>query len=178
MKKQTALAVLLILSVLPAAARPWKPQGPSAAQDYSVIIDNRPNHDLVQIFWVTWPMTAISSPAVRQLLDRYTIIGLSHGLPDAGGRMVFDKDEGAEAADLDGTPLKALPDGSYPPAVVGVVAAMGSSMRQSLGATGESMKFVVFDSGNVRACEKGRLSIRYAGETYLFDTPIPGCPTP
>jgi hypothetical protein len=178
MKKRTALAVLLILAALPAQARSWKPQGSVLAQDYSVITDNRPNHELVQVFWMTWPMTASSSQTMRQLLDHYIILGLSHGQLDPGGKMIFEKTESAQATSLDGTALKSIAVDSYPPAVAGAVSAMGSFMRQSMGAMGEGMTFMVFESGNVRACEKGQLSVRYAGETYIYDTPIPGCPAP
>jgi hypothetical protein len=180
MKKQPIFVILLLLSVLPASGRAWKPQGAGLAQDYSVIVDNRPDHELVEIFWMTWPMSPSAAQALRPLLDRYVIVAVSHGRVDmdVGGKLIFDKDESAEAADLGGTSLKEIPDNSYPPAVAGAVAILGNFMRQSMGAMGEGMKFIVFDSGNVRACEKGRLSVRYAGETYVYDTPIPGCPPP
>jgi len=29
----------------------------------------------------------------------------------------------------------------------------------------------------VRACSKGKLVIPLAGETYFYNTPIPGCPS-
>jgi hypothetical protein len=178
MKKQSIFAILLLLSVLPASGRSWKPQGAALAQDYSVIVDTRPNQELVEIFWMTWPMAPASAQVLRPLMDRYVIVGVSHGRPDVGGKLIFEKDESAEAAGLDGTPLKELSDTSYPPAVAGVVAGLGNFMRQSIGAMGEGTKFMVFDSGSVRACEKGRLTVRYAGETYVYDTPIPGCPPP
>jgi hypothetical protein len=176
MKKLALLA--LMLCALPALARSWNPQGAALAQDYSVIVDGRPNHNIVQVIWMTWPMTSTSSQVVRDLLDHYVIIGLTHGQLGPGGEMVFDKEESATAANLDGTPLKALIENSYPPAVTGAVTAMGSFMRQSMGAMGAGMKFEVFESNGVRACEKGRLSVKYAGETYTYDTPIPGCPAP
>lgn len=178
MKKTAALAVLLMLALLPASARPWNPKGATLAQDYAVIVDSRSSRDLVEVFWMAWPMIDGTSPVVREALDRYVIVGLSHGRSDAGGQMVFDKEEGAEAASLDGTALKAIAPDQYPPAVAAAVAAMGSFMRQSMGAMGEGMKYMAFESGAVRACEKGRLSLRYAGETYTYDTPFPGCPAP
>jgi len=177
MKLRAALAVSLLLAV-PAAARSWKPQGAVLAQDYSVITDARLNHDLVEIFWMSWPMTASASQVMQQLLDRYIILGVSHGMLDPGGKMVFSREESAQATSLDGTQLKLLDEASYPPAVAGAVVTLGGFMRQSLGAMGEGMKFLVFESGGVRACEKGRLSVAYAGETYTYDTPIPGCPKP
>jgi hypothetical protein len=178
MKKTAALAALLVLAMLPASARPWQPKGVTLAQDYAVIVDSRSSRDLVEIFWMAWPIIETASPVIREALDRYIIVGLSHGRSDAGGQMVFDKEEGAEASSLDGTALKAITPDRYPPAVAAAVAAMGSFMRQSMGAMGEGMKYMAFESNDVRACEKGRLSLRYAGETYAYDTPFPGCPAP
>jgi hypothetical protein len=50
-------------------------------------------------------------------------------------------------------------------------------MRQTIGQMGQGMHFFAFEGG-VHACEKGQLSIPFAGETYIYDTPIPGCPKP
>jgi hypothetical protein len=178
MKKSAALIAALLVS-LPAAARQWNPTSQSLAVDYSMITESRPNRELVQIYWMTWPMAAGAPQAtLRDLLDKYVILGVAHGQVDAGGKMVFNKDEGAQAASLDGTALKEISEASYPPAVAGAIAALGSFMRQSLGAMGEGVKFLVFESGDVRACEKGRLSVTYSSETYTYDTPIPGCPKP
>jgi hypothetical protein len=177
MKLRTALAVLLLFSI-PAGARSWKPQGAVLAQDYSVITDSRPNRDLVTILWMTWPMTGSVSPMVQQLLDKYIILGVAHGQIDPGGKMIFDKEESAQASGQDGAQFKVMDESNYPPAVAGAVVTMGGFMRQSLGAMGEGMKFLVFEGASVRACEKGQLSVRYAGETYTYDTPIPGCPKP
>lgn len=177
MRLRAALAVLLLLAV-PATARPWKPKDAVLAQEYSVITDTRPNHELVEIFWMTWPMTGERSPMMRDLLDKYIIVGVAHGQLDPGGKMVFSQEESAQAASLNGGPLKVLDEANYPPMVAGAVATLGGFMRQSLGAMGQGIKFYVFDSGGVRACEKGQLSVIYAGETYTYDTPIPGCPAP
>lgn len=178
MKKLALLAALLALSVLPAQARSWKPQGEGAAQDYSVITDMRPNNDMVQVMWLTWPMNAKDSAIMRPLLDRYVILGLSHAqLDSTSGKMAFRRDEDATAADGNGTQLKVLPEANYPPTLAGVVSVFSSFVRQSLGAMGEGMRFVVFESGKVRACDKGgSLSVQYAGETYTYEAPIPGCP--
>lgn len=177
MKLRAALAVLLVVAV-PATARPWKPRGEILAQEYSVITDTRPSHDLVEIFWMTWPMSSNRSPTIQQLLDKYIIVGVTHGQLDPGGKMIFNKEESVQAMDLAGTQLKALDENSYPPAVAGAVVTLAGFMRQSLGAMGEGMKFMVFEGASVRACEKGRLSVIFAGETYTYDTPIPGCPAP
>lgn len=177
MKLRAAMAVLLLFA-LPATARPWKPKDEVLAQEYSVITDTRPNHDLIEIFWMTWPMTGERSPTMRQLLDKYIILGVAHGQLDPGGKMVFSQEEGVQATGVSDAPLKLLEEANYPPMVAGAVATLGGFMRQSLGAMGQGIKFYVYDSGSLRACEKGKLSVLYAGETYTYDTPIPGCPKP
>jgi hypothetical protein len=176
MKKTAALILLAILAALPASARSWKAKGASLAQDYVVIVDNRVDKDLVEVIWLAWPMMETVSPAIRDALDRYIILGLSHGQVDAGGKMDFSKEEGATATSASDTVLKEIPPDHYPPVAAAVVAGMGSFMRQSMGAMGEGIKYMVLESNDVRACEKGRLSVRYSGETYTYDTPLPGCP--
>jgi hypothetical protein len=39
----------------------------------------------------------------------------------------------------------------------------------------EDPKFFTFDAETVRACEKEKLSVPLAGETYFWETPFPGC---
>ena len=34
---------------------------------------------------------------------------------------------------------------------------------------------LVFQPGSVRACGQGGLVVLYAGERYIYDTPMPGC---
>jgi hypothetical protein len=177
MRLRAAMAALLLLSG-PVTARPWKPKDTVLAQEYSVITDTRPNHDLIEVFWMTWPMGTDQSPMLQQLLDKYVILGVAHGQLDPGGKMIFSLDESVQAIGLSGTQLKALDETGYPPMVAGMVATLGGFVRQSLGAMGQGTKFYVFDSAGVRACEKGQLSVVYAGETYTYETPIPGCPKP
>jgi hypothetical protein len=61
------------------------------------------------------------------------------------------------------------------PVIVGALAIQAAGLRQSLGAMGKAMKTFVFDAGAVHSCESGRLSVLFAGETYTWDTPFPGC---
>jgi hypothetical protein len=178
MKKCAALAGALLMLSLPAAARPWNPSGHVLAQDYSVITDNRPGHDMAMVFWTTWPMVDNAPQTIRDLLDKYVVLGVAHGQLDVGGKMIFDREEGAQAAGPDGVALKPVDEANYPPTVAGTIAILGGTMRQGMGAMGQGIKFLVFESGDVRACEKGRLSVTYAGQTYTYDTPIPGCPKP
>ena len=65
-----------------------------------------------------------------------------------------------------------------PPAMVGVLATMQSTFARALGPFGQGVHWYAFDSGSVRACEKGGISVQFAGEKYTYDTPVPGCAAP
>jgi hypothetical protein len=40
------------------------------------------------------------------------------------------------------------------------------------------MRWFVFDGSTIHSCQPGKLSVPYGGETYIYDTPIPGCAKP
>lgn len=33
----------------------------------------------------------------------------------------------------------------------------------------------IYEAGSVNACRSGKLPVAYEGETYSYDTPLPGC---
>ena len=173
------VSALLAVSV-PAQARTWKPQGAALAQDYAVITDVRPDHDIVMVFWFASPLAASAPNAamIQAMLDKYVIIGAVHGHVGTGGAMTFDPIDTFQAQDGDKKPLALLEGDNIPPDVAGSISFLGAMMRQSIGAMGQGMHFFVFNAGDVRACTKGQLAIPFAGETYTYDTPIPGCPAP
>ena len=159
-------------------ARAWKPQGLALAQDYSVITDVRPSHDIITVLWFAPPL-APSSPTAQAVLDRYIIIGASHVKQDTvSGQMESTPLDTIQVSDSDEKPLTLLEGDKIPPTVSGVISGMGGVMRQSMGVVGTGMRFFAYESGSVHACSKGRLSISYVGETYTYDTPMPGCPAP
>jgi hypothetical protein len=92
-----------------------------------------------------------------------------------GGTISFDDIDTLEARDGSGQPLVLVARSQLPPAVIGILAGVEAGARQSLGRLGDGNKIFTFDAGTVRACEKGGISIPFAGETYTWDTPFPGC---
>ena len=172
-----ALAVLTAFAT-PAHARLWKPEREALAQDYAVITDIRKSHDVITIFWLAPPL-APGSSAAQIILERYVSVGVSHVKQDTvTGKTESTNLDAVEARDNDGKPLTLLEGDKVPPTVAAVISGIGGTARQAMGVTGTGMRFFAFDAGNVRACGKGRLSIAYVGETYIYDTPIPGCGGP
>jgi hypothetical protein len=181
-RKQFRAALIVFSALLcvlyassPAGARPWKTTPQGLAQDYSQIVDARGQGEIVVVLWFV-PEMALESPAAGALLDKYVIIGVVHARPGPGGSMSFDAIDTLQAKDASGKPLPFLNGDKLPSDVSGLVAAMGGTMKQSLGAMGQGMRIFVFDNGGVHECSKGGIAIPYAGEVYTYDTPIPGCP--
>jgi hypothetical protein len=38
------------------------------------------------------------------------------------------------------------------------------------------MRFFTYDGSTIHSCMPGKLTVPFGGETYTYDTPIPGCP--
>ena len=172
-----ALAALLAFAT-PVQARLWKPERGDLAHDYAYITDLRKSHDIITVFWLAPPLAA-GSPATQLVLERYVIVGVSHVKQDTvTGKVESTNLDAVEARDKDGKPLTLLEGDKLPPIVAALIAGTGGTARQAMGATGTGMRFFAFDAGDVRACGKGRLSVAFAGETYIYDTPIPGCGGP
>jgi len=172
-----AVAALIAL-ITPAQARLWKPERESLAQDYAIITDVRKTHDVITVFWLAPPLAA-GSPAAQLILERYVIVGVSHVKQDTvTGKTESTNLDAVEARGSDGKPLTLLEGDKIPPTVAAVISGIGGTARQAMGVTGAGMRFFAFEGGNVRACGKGRLSIAYVAETYIYDTPIPGCGGP
>jgi hypothetical protein len=74
-----------------------------------------------------------------------------------------------------GKPLAPVSRDSLPPMNVGVLSAMESVLRQTLGVMGNGMKMFIFDAGDVGSCKRGQLSVLFVNETYTWGTPFPGC---
>jgi hypothetical protein len=159
-------------------SRPWKPSPAQMAADYSQITDNRSDTEVVQLRWWAPPAEQSNTPSAA-ILKRYVLISVSHAhLNQTEGSMSFDSVDTLEARDSQGKPLVLIPKNYHPPALIAVVSGMEAFFRQSLGRFGEGFQVFVFNPGAVRACEKGRLSVLYASETYTWDTPFPHCNAP
>jgi len=169
-----ALSVSTV-AMSPALARPWKPTGKALAQDYLMINDTRPGNEIVLLWWIAPPLLDENARVAAQLLDQYFLLGVVHGRVDAGGAIRFDTVEPPKVAGSDGKPMKLVANDAMPPTVAGIMSALQTSLGQAIGAMGKGIQWTTF-SGQAQACGKGTVSVSYAGETYTYDTPIPGCP--
>ncbi|HTQ15452.1 MAG TPA: hypothetical protein VMH86_16400 [Rhizomicrobium sp.] len=171
------LVVAASLAGAPALARSWKSTPQDLAQDYSQILDNRGKGEVVMVWWLV-PTTMPEYPDAQKVLDRYLVIGVVHAKIDmaAGGVMSFDPAVDVVAKDADGNELTRIDDSSQPPVVSAMLAGMQGVLSQAIGQMGQGIHWIVFDTNSVHACQKGGLSVQYAGETYTYQTPIPGCP--
>lgn len=169
------LAVLLS-TVSPSQSRAWPRNGPSAA-DYLLINDNRGNGEIVMVYWIASPLIPPSGQAARELLDKYIVIGVVHAHGTKEGTFTFDRPAALEASGAHDEPLQSLDMDTMPPAVVGTLAVLKSTLSRSLGAFGQGMQWFVFAGGSVHACAKGGMAVLFANEKYTYDTPVPGCPS-
>jgi len=109
---------------------------------------------------------------------RYVVIGIADGRPAPTGAMGFENIADLKVMDQTGRTLASLSANATPPDVAQTTSTLQMLARQSLGAIGQGMHWFVFDGNTIHSCDAGKLSIPYAGETYTYDTPIPGCPKP
>ena len=109
------------------------------------------------------------------MYDKYVVISVVHFHTGQGGAISLDDIDTLEAQNDDDKPLTLVPRTELLPSEVGMLSAIEAALRQSTGRIGNGTRFFIFDADGVRACEKGGLSVPYAGETYTWDTPFPGC---
>jgi hypothetical protein len=160
-----------------ASSRPWKPTPSQIAGEYAQINHTKSNTDVVNIRWWASPTVAPGTP-LAGILEKYIVVSVIHfHINQPGGRISFDDTDTLEALDGDDKPLAIVPRNELPPAAIGILSTFEASFRQSLGPVGAGTKFFTFDAGAIRACEKGGISIPFAGETYTWETPFPGCTT-
>ncbi|SRR5581483_1291063 len=161
-----------------AAARKWRIAPTDLAGDYSQIIDQRPDHDVVVIYWIAPETMNPAMPnveAYRTMLREHLIIGVAHGTPSNSGHLAFRVPEGVAVLTGDGKARQPLAKESWPPMVNAFSAMIQNFMTQSLGQLGEGFHWFVFEGKGIESCGKGRFWVSYAGEKYNYDTPIPGC---
>jgi hypothetical protein len=80
------LSIIVLMDDGLAAARPWKPTPQALALDYAEIAHQRGSHDLVFVIWLVPQMLGVASEEIRDLLDKYTIIGAVQPAADRAGR--------------------------------------------------------------------------------------------
>lgn len=166
---------LVLLLALPSGhswPRTWKPTPLSLARDYTMITDTRPG-DVRLVFWIA--SQTLSNAEAQKIFEDYVVIGVARMHISPAGNTSFDAADTLQASDGQGKPLKLLGDDDIAPAVRGSVTAVEALFRQSLGPLGQGFRWFVFAGGTVSACKPGGLSVPFAGETYTYETPIPGC---
>jgi len=169
-----AIAVSAAMLASLAVARPWKPTPESLAGDYASIIDSRNPYDMRVIVWIAPPMS--DNAAVAEMLDEYVLIGVARAHISSLGRFTFDKVDRLQVKDSAAQPLPLLTGAAIPPTMVRAVSAMETAFSRALGQLGQGIHWFVFKGGSTHACGNGGISVPFAGETYTYDTPFPGCP--
>lgn len=174
------LAALLSIGCFStASSRIWKATPQALARDYALINDTRPDGEAVFLGWFVPGMIQPNTPGAAITianLQTYVVLVVVHGhLNKTTGSLSFEDVPALEARDQTGKPLTLVVRDTLPPTTAGIVVSIDTMFRQSLGALGKGMKLFVFDAGDVNSCKRGSLSVPLAGDTYTWDTPIPGC---
>jgi hypothetical protein len=165
--------VMPLLAVIapPASARPWKPTLQQQAVDYLTITHNRGTDNVVMV-WMASPLVA--APTVKPILDKYIVLSVVHTRRGADGVTIWDDVQGVRPSDGAGQDLKEVSSDQIPPILVGMIASSNATMQQTT--QGKSKVYwSVWEAGAVNACQRGKLVVNYAGESYSYDTPVPAC---
>jgi hypothetical protein len=164
------LAVLA--AALPSQARLWKPTPAQLAGDYTTISHNKGEGGRVMISWVAAPI--MTGAILKQMMDKYVVLSIVHTRTGTGGVTSWDDVQGVTVTDGNNQPLKEVPAADMPPMLVGFTASADAVVRQNTQGKAKN-HWAIYEAGSLKACEKGKLLVTYDGETYSFDTPIPGC---
>jgi TonB family protein len=198
-----ALGVAFCWASAANATRDWRlPAKPASeqqtpqevAQDYVHIMDRRGPDELVSVQWLA-PQAMVTTPEWRTLLDKYIVIGVSHVVLPANGETKHEANDAPPVAtDEGGAVLRRFSEQNMPPEIAKLIAykiglirnatppeeVVPKDMheRQIMRSFMSEFQFFAFQNTNVHDCASGRLTVRYAGENYTFDTPILGCIKP
>jgi hypothetical protein len=165
------LAFVLLATAAPASARLWKPTLQQQAVDYLTITHNR-GSDTVVMVWMASPLVA--APTIKPVLDKYIVLSIAHTRRGTDGVIVWEDVQGVRLSDGAGQDLKEVPSDQVPPMLVGMIASSEATLRQT--SQGKSKVYwSVWEAGAVNACQRGKLVVNYAGESYSYDTPVPAC---
>jgi hypothetical protein len=156
-------------------ARTWNASPLSQATDYSTIIDNKGDGHTRFLLWLSSPLIPAGNKAARAVLDQYLVIGVVNAIMQPTGVAKFPPVGSMRAMGIDGKALLELQDSDLPPAMRGAMVTLRDTFSRSLGEFGRNMNWFTFEAGTVKACSPGRLSVVVEGDTYTYDTPIPGC---
>jgi hypothetical protein len=168
-----AFVLLLFAMAAPASARLWKPTPQQQVADYLSITHNK-SDGRVDIVWLAAPMVAITA---KPIIDKYVVITIGRIRRGPDGAVIWDDVQGVQVSDGAGNALKEVSADQMPPLLIGMIATAEAAARQN--SQGKSKVFWgVYEAGTVNACQRGKLNIVFEGETYSFDTPVPGCDSP
>ena len=173
------IAFCLSVTFGTAEARQWSPDVHASALDYSQIFHARPSGEIVLLWWVVPEIFTpnANNQSLLNVLSHYVVIGVAEGRPGGNGALAFENVPALQIADQNGRMFSAIPDSSLPADVSQGIANLQALSRQSqLGPIAQGMHWFVYQADSIHSCAPGRLSVPFAGETYTFDTPIPGCP--
>jgi hypothetical protein len=175
-----AAGLLALAAASPTQSRIWKGSPTELARDYVTISDTRRNGEFILLMWFVPQMVSPDTPGmtlIKPLLDKYVLLVAAHAKLDrTTARLSFDDIDALDAKNQAGQPLPPIARKDLPPTMTGMLAVVETMFRQSAGAMGQGMKLFVFDAGTVNSCKQGGLAVVLAGETYTWQTPIPGCP--
>jgi hypothetical protein len=166
-----AFALLLFAMAVPASARLWKPTPAQQVVDYLTITHNLPG-DNVLIAWMASPLVVV--PTIKPLLDKYVVLSIAHTRKAPDGTTSWDDVQGVHVSDAAGQALKEVTPDQIPPTLVGMIATAEATMRQTTQGKAK-VYWSVWEAGPVNACQRGKLVVNYNGESYSYDTPVPGC---
>jgi hypothetical protein len=177
-----AAVLLALAAALPVQSRIWKGSPTELARDYVTISDTRGNGEFILLMWFVPQMVSPDTPGMsvlKPLLDKYVLLMAAHAkLDKTTARLSFEDIDAIDAKDQAGKPLAPVARKDLPPTLTGMLAVVETMFRQSAGAMGQGMKMSVFDAGAVNSCKRGGgLAVVLGGETYTWQTPIPGCPS-
>lgn len=180
MKIVAMLCLLIFGFILPSTveARKWRVKPTDLASEYSQIIDQRPGNEVVVVYWIapeTMDANMQNADAIKAMLREHMIVAVAHGSTSQQGRLSFRFPEGVALEDGEGKQREPLGKEAWPSMVTSFSAVIQGFLVQSMGQLGNGFHFFVFDGKGIDSCGKGRFWIRYAGERYNYDTPIPGC---
>jgi hypothetical protein len=173
----TTLAVTW-LAVPPVTARQWNPDARAASLDYTQIFHQKSPGEIVFLWWVTpeaFPAGS-NNQTIQDVLSRYIVLGIAHGRTSTAGQMSFDPIDDLRISDATLRSLPPLPANAMPSELAQTIASLQMLARQSLGPMGQGIRFFVFDGSTIHTCAAGKMTVPFDGETYTYDTPIPGCP--
>ena len=170
------LSAIAVVIASPAEARQWNPDTRGASLDYTQIVHAKPNGEIVLVWWAVPETFAddANSKVLKDVLARYAIIGVAHGHNGAGG-VTSDPVADLKITDSSSRELSPFAANAAPAEVAQALGTLQALARQSLGPLGAGVRWFAFDGSMIHSCTPGKISVPFAGVTYTYDTPIPGC---